>query len=1273
MPDRRVSVTVSVRGGGEVSRELDSMAAEAAAASAALRSIPNHVDVHARSTGLNTIEADARKAQRSTSALVDSVAMLWPTLAPIGASTAPLLAGLTMQFGAVAGAVGTTILALHGVGDALKALDAYQLEPTAANLAKVNEEMSKLSPSAQAFVHQLDHLEPQLKSLQTAAADGLLPGVSEGLDRVVKQLPLVRQIFAQIGSATGDLAADIGAGLNDREWTDFLNMVRSQAKPILSDFGHTVGDLATGIADLMVATVPLSTSFSSGLAKSAHSFREWADTVDETQGFQDFLAYAQKTGPQVVHTLGALSEAFLHVIEAGAPLGGPILSALTALANVVTRIADSPLGSPLVGLVSGVAALNRVLAINATMKDSLVAQMFRGQGQVVGGVRSATAGVTGFAAAWRGVAPAVLDANAALKIAQEREVAALAAARDAQFALIPRGDKVAAINTWTKAKQETALASERVAAAEAAQAATVRGGLATMGKSAVAIGAVALATSDLGEKLHVSHAAMGAMLGLMAGPEGAALGAFAGGLWDIVDGFDLLGRKAGAEAARQEVANKAMVASDARADAAIRDGLAQGLLTTAHGAETAADSVADFTRQVDILEGHISRQADMDAFRKSLLDFDDALKQNGRTLDKNTPKGLANRAALRDIATTALQAAQDLKGLDKLKFLDKARQDLVRAATQADMTKAAAHSLANEWLGLNNLTARPKIKIDIPNVLTQISFVKAQLAALTHPRTVEIQIHRTNKNTFGGTDTLSGLVPKGGYASGGYTGNYPAHQPVGVVHGGEFVFDALSTQRAGVDRLYELQRSLRGYAEGGHVGLRPGDQSTGPNKKKPLFTHEGPRYYHAAYKHNRPFALAGPSHWDWPYQTGLGSRKNANEFAEWVRKKHVPFDLSARIVDYDMRGYWKKTKGRGWHRGSHFPDTFKTPYDTTFSHESKYATRDNPFYWHGDKLVDTRNGQVIFAADGGYMMGPGGPRDDLIPAWLSNGEFVVNAATTARLRPWLEYENARGYADGGTAKKKHKNPFPASDRSAAAHAFDLTAGMSIKSLENEFWQLAHTVKTHRGHLGADFGALEKRAKALDLRWGKVNDALDKQKGILDDLRSQRDSLKSTVADSLTSNPFATPSNVWAKSTGAGGIFSSLKADITNAGQFDKLAAQLKKNGVHGQALAYAESQGLGALQQLAGLNPAQQKQYQQLFHERSLAVKSAQATAAATYGPLIRAQAAHVKELRGDLRTIAKKVEKVEKAVEQGAHVTGDKVTKGMNKSASAGWRRGNG
>jgi len=51
-------------------------------------------------------------------------------------------------------------------------------------------------------------------------------------------------------------------------------------------------------------------------------------------------------------------------------------------------------------------------------------------------------------------------------------------------------------------------------------------------------------------------------------------------------------------------------------------------------------------------------------------------------------------------------------------------------------------------------------------------------------------------------------------------------------------------------------------------------------------------------------------------------------------------------------------------------------------------------------------GPVLRRAGGGPITGAGGGRDDRIPAMLSNGEYVINAASTARYRPLIEAINA---------------------------------------------------------------------------------------------------------------------------------------------------------------------------------------------------------------------------------------------------------------------------
>lgn len=92
-------------------------------------------------------------------------------------------------------------------------------------------------------------------------------------------------------------------------------------------------------------------------------------------------------------------------------------------------------------------------------------------------------------------------------------------------------------------------------------------------------------------------------------------------------------------------------------------------------------------------------------------------------------------------------------------------------------------------------------------------------------------------------------------------------------------------------------------------------------------------------------------------------------------------------------------------------------------------------------IISTISSVALAMKDGGAVVGRGGPRDDLIPAMLSNGEFVVNAEATKRNRALLEALNGgRRYADGG---------YVAMSTGGAGSQYRGTGGTQI-SIENTF-------------------------------------------------------------------------------------------------------------------------------------------------------------------------------------------------------------------------------
>lgn len=191
----------------------------------------------------------------------------------------------------------------------------------------------------------------------------------------------------------------------------------------------------------------------------------------------------------------------------------------------------------------------------------------------------------------------------------------------------------------------------------------------------------------------------------------------------------------------------------------------------------------------------------------------------------------------------------------------------------------------------------------------------------------------------------------------------------------------LVVSRAGIGRLAAMLGISRNAAEL-HALASGRRRRTGPP-----WHDEGPKYYRDAYHFFKPWATAGP------YRTHLSDGQESH-FRRWVSRHNVPFDPRARIADYDMRGFW--AHGGKWAGGNtHFPDTWKTPYDTTFSRESRYARKGNPFDWRGNKLVNIHTGRVIFSP-----LGHGGIATRAIAALIGeSGPEAVLPLGGSRARP----------------------------------------------------------------------------------------------------------------------------------------------------------------------------------------------------------------------------------------------------------------------------------
>lgn len=315
-------------------------------------------DVDNLGTSSRRTSADINQLSGRLSILLRTAAVLGPALAPIGAVGVAGVAGLASQFGFAATGAISLVAAAQGVGDALKAVNEAALEPTAANLEKAREAMAKIGPDAQAFVTRFQEIRPVLNDIRDAAAAGWFPGLTESLTSLEQVAPEVASLFEKIGTVGGNLVAEGAAAFAGPGWADFRSFVAAEAPQALDDLGRTLGNVAKGLAELWMAFGPLNSSFSSWMLDASRGFADWAAGLSETEGFAEFIDYVRTNGPLVADAAVAIANAILQIAEAAAPLGGPVLEALTSIADAIALIADSPIGPPIMAGVAAMSALS---------------------------------------------------------------------------------------------------------------------------------------------------------------------------------------------------------------------------------------------------------------------------------------------------------------------------------------------------------------------------------------------------------------------------------------------------------------------------------------------------------------------------------------------------------------------------------------------------------------------------------------------------------------------------------------------------------------------------------------------------------------------------------------------------------------------------------------------------------------------------------------------------------------------------------------------------
>ncbi len=223
------------------------------------------------------------------------------------------------------------IQAEQGLQQAIESLADAQTQAAApaSALAKANdaleEALSKLSPSARAFVEGLFSMSDAFKEIRGNVQEALFGPLVGELDNIKSLLPTVNTLLEDAAGAIGRVAARGIEMLSSGPWkADFATLSKSNVV-ILENFGDALLTILDAFRNIAVAAIPFTNWISKAIKGLAEDFRDWAKAGRESGSLTKFFDDLRVRMQLVGSIIGNLLHTFLNFGKAALPFGDDLL------------------------------------------------------------------------------------------------------------------------------------------------------------------------------------------------------------------------------------------------------------------------------------------------------------------------------------------------------------------------------------------------------------------------------------------------------------------------------------------------------------------------------------------------------------------------------------------------------------------------------------------------------------------------------------------------------------------------------------------------------------------------------------------------------------------------------------------------------------------------------------------------------------------------------------------------------------------------------------
>lgn len=207
--------------------------------------------------------------------------------------------------------------------------------------AKYQAALAKMTPAARETFNAFTSLRTAFGAWSRSLQPQVMPIFTRALNGIKNSLPGLTPFVTAAATAISNLQDRVSRGFKSPWWQEFKKDLAGSIGPAIEGLGISFGRIFKGMAGVVQAFLPHMEGISATMQRITGRFADWGTGLKGSDKFERFLAYASEQGPILARALGDIGNMFLQIAKATAPLSGPVLVALGAVASAIASIAQS--------------------------------------------------------------------------------------------------------------------------------------------------------------------------------------------------------------------------------------------------------------------------------------------------------------------------------------------------------------------------------------------------------------------------------------------------------------------------------------------------------------------------------------------------------------------------------------------------------------------------------------------------------------------------------------------------------------------------------------------------------------------------------------------------------------------------------------------------------------------------------------------------------------------------------------------------------------------